>query len=70
MEVIEVDLASGLKFVDKIEEVEGKYCARLDEGGREPPDVKKLDSSAARWLKAVCHELAFFSRFSLSILSH
>ena len=65
MEVIEVDLASGLKFVDKIEEAEGKYCARLDEGGREPLDAKKLDSSAARWLKAVAVTKAVFDPHGL-----
>jgi hypothetical protein len=68
MEVVEVDLASCLKFVDQVKEAESEHRARLSKGGREPPNTKQLDSSIARSLevipvtKAICNPHGLYTR--------
>ena len=44
MEVIQIDLAVGLEFVDKVEEAEGERSARAVPSGGEPTCAEQLDT--------------------------
>ena len=44
VEIIKIELAFGLKFVEVIEETERERCPWLFEGGREPFSAKKLET--------------------------
>jgi len=44
MEVIQINLAGGLEFVEVIEETERKSGARVVPGGREPSGTEQLDA--------------------------
>jgi hypothetical protein len=46
MEVVQIDLAGGLKFVEEVEQTKREGSAQPPPGGREPPDTKQLDT---RW---------------------
>ena len=53
MEVIQIDLASGLEFVHKVEETKSKDGTRPVPSGREPPNAEQLDvrlNAAAGWV--------------------
>ena len=43
MEVVQVDLAIGLKFVDEIEETKGEGCVWPMPSGWEPSNAEQLD---------------------------
>jgi len=44
VEVVQIDLAVGLQFVEKIEETECRSGARTVPGGRKPPSTEQLDT--------------------------
>ena len=44
VEIVEIHLASGLEFVEVIEEAECKHCARLPSCCRKPVNVEKLEA--------------------------
>lgn len=44
MEVIQVNLRSGLEFVKEVEQLKGKCSAWSPPGGREPPNAEQLNA--------------------------